>query len=259
VTEVEQRSVILLCTLDRPDAKVMPLLFAAAAARSQGARLVGLVAPYLAYMRQDKAFQLGEAVTSATFAEILSTHFDWLVTLDPHLHRYAALSEIYSVPAISASAAQAIGNWVRREVEQPIVIGPDEESRQWVERIGEVASAEVAVLRKTRNGDFSVSIDETALGHLKSGIAVVVDDIASSARTMIETVRSLKQRGRPSPVCVVVHPIFAVGAYEQLLEAGPARVISTNSIPHGSNAIDISGALAQAVTKALSRDPLSIR
>ncbi|MBU8538851.1 ribose-phosphate pyrophosphokinase-like domain-containing protein [Roseomonas tokyonensis] len=66
------RRVILLAALDRPDAKALPLLFAADAARELGAIEVGLVAPYLPYMRQDRRFRDGEAVTSTSFAAFLS-------------------------------------------------------------------------------------------------------------------------------------------------------------------------------------------
>ena len=98
-TPVAGREVALLCTLDRPDDKALPLLFAAAAARDLRAKRVGLIAPYLAYMRQDHRFQPGEAITSGTFAGIVSGEIDWLVTVDPHLHRRSSLDEIYSVPA----------------------------------------------------------------------------------------------------------------------------------------------------------------
>ena len=47
----EGRDVVLCCTLDRPDIKIAPLLFAAEAARELGARRIGLAAPYLCYMR----------------------------------------------------------------------------------------------------------------------------------------------------------------------------------------------------------------
>jgi len=71
-SHVAGRDVVLVCTLDRPDAKFLPLVFAAAAARNLGAASVGLAAPYLAYMRQDRAFNPGEAVTSEIFAKTLS-------------------------------------------------------------------------------------------------------------------------------------------------------------------------------------------
>lgn len=251
-TPVSGRDVVLLCTLDRPDSKLLLLLFAAAAAREQGARSVGLVAPYLAYMRQDKAFHPGEAVTSVTFARLLSERVDWLVTLDPHLHRYPALSAIYSVPAIAATATKTIGEWLRDNVERPVIIGPDEESGQWVERIASLAQARSTVLRKVRSGDYSVSIDGTALDRLAGGTPVIVDDIASSARTMIETVRLLREHGLQSPVCVAVHAIFAGDSYRRLLDAGAARVVSTNAVAHETNAIDISAPMAEAVRSLLS-------
>lgn len=61
-TPVLDKRVILVCTLDRPDQKFLPLIFAAGAARDLGAAEIGLVAPYLSYMRQDRRFQPGEAV-----------------------------------------------------------------------------------------------------------------------------------------------------------------------------------------------------
>ena len=252
-TPVKGRDVILLCTLDRPDAKLAPLLFAAAAARSQGASNVGLAAPYLAYMRQDKQFHPGEAVTSETFARLLSDHFDWLVTVDPHLHRHGSLDEIYSARAIAATATDAIADWIRDHVDDPVIIGPDEESRQWVQRIADGAAARSTVLHKERSGDYSVTIDDEALEHLLGGTPVLVDDIASSARTLIEAVHLTKQHGLAPPVCAVVHAIFAGDSYGQLLGSGVARVVSTNTVAHETNEIDVSEQLADAIARIPTR------
>lgn len=249
-TPVRERDVILLSTLDRPDPKLAPLLFAAAAAREQGAATVGLVAPYLSYMRQDRQFHAGEAITSRAFARILSDHADWLVTIDPHLHRYRSLDAIYSIPSVAATATDVIGEWIGANVDRPVVIGPDEESRQWAERIAKVAGAQSTVLRKERSGDYSVRIDDEGLEHLGSGTPVIVDDIASSARTLIEAVRLVGEHGQKPPVCAVVHAIFAGDSYPRLLESGIARVVSTNSVAHESNAIDIAVPLAEAARSA---------
>ena len=62
--DVAGRDVVLVSTLDRPDDKFLPLAFAAATARELGATRVGLIAPYLAYMRQDRHFEDGDAVTA---------------------------------------------------------------------------------------------------------------------------------------------------------------------------------------------------
>lgn len=251
LTPVGEREVVLLCSLDRPDTKILPLLFAADAARAQGARTVGLVAPYLAYMRQDKAFKPGEAVTSVTFSRLLSAQFDWLVTVDPHLHRYPRLDSLYSIPAIAASAEDPVAQWIEGAIKRPFLVGPDAESRQWVERIARLAHAPFTVFRKTRSGDLDVSIEGTE-DRIPPGMTpVIVDDIASSARTLIEAIHLLKEQGQPAPHCVVVHPLFAGDAYDRLIEAGPAGIASTNTVRHRSNLIDIAEPVTAAIRQSL--------
>ena len=104
-TDVNDKDVILVCGLDQPDSKAMALLFFTKVAKELGARRVGLVAPYLGYMRQDKRFHEGEAITSNIFSAFLSQHIDWLVTIDPHLHRHKALEEIYTIPSVTIQHA----------------------------------------------------------------------------------------------------------------------------------------------------------
>ena len=250
--DVKSRDIVLLCSLDQPDAKTLPLLFVADAARTQGARSVGLVAPYLAYMRQDKAFKPGEAVTSRTFSRLLSAQVDWLVTLDPHLHRHPSLDSIYSVPTVAASAVVPIAQWIRDNIEHPFLVGPDVESTQWVTDIASIADAPFTIFSKKRTGDYEVSVRETERRIAAGATPVIVDDIASSARTLVEAVHVLRQQANVAPYCVVVHPVFAGDAYEQLLKAGTAGIVSTNTVNHSSNCIDVSGPLACAIRQALN-------
>jgi ribose-phosphate pyrophosphokinase len=253
VTPVEDRDVILLSSLDDPDSKTLPLLFAADAARNQGASSVGLVAPYLAYMRQDKAFQPGEAITSAAYARLISGSFDWLVTVDPHLHRYRSLDAIYTIPSIVAAAAEPIAKWIQTQVERPHLIGPDIESAQWIEEIARLASAPFTILRKKRYGDFDVEIDNPASDIPTDATLIIVDDIASSARTMVEAVEVLKALCQADPICIIVHALFCDDAYQRLVDAGPAAIVSTNTVKHLSNVIDIGNGLGAAVIEALKQ------
>jgi ribose-phosphate pyrophosphokinase len=158
LSDVADRPVDLVCTLARPDDGFLRLAFAADAARALGASEVTLIAPYLSYMRQDRRFQPGEAVTSKTFARFLSSTFDRIVTVDPHLHRYPALSALYTIPADTLHAAPLLADWIAAEVDQPLIIGPDEESEQWVSAIARRIAAPYAVLRKIRHGDRNVDV-----------------------------------------------------------------------------------------------------
>ena len=252
-TPVATRTVILTCTLDRPDAKFLPLSFMAATARDLGASQVGLISPYLAYMRQDKRFHPGEAVSSAYFAKLLSGTIDWLVTVDPHLHRHHSLDEIFSVPAVAIHAAPSLARWIRENVPEPVLIGPDSESEQWVASVAAGAGAPYVVLDKVRIGDRDVEISVPHLGDYAGRTPVLVDDIISTGRTMIETIRRLAGADHKAPVCLGVHGVFAGDAYAALREAGAARIVTCNTIPHESNAIDVTEALIVAVNAMMER------
>jgi ribose-phosphate pyrophosphokinase len=248
---VRGRDVVLVCTLDRPDERTLPALLLAATARDLGARRVGLVAPYLAYLRQDARFAPGEGITSAYFARLLSGGVDWLVTVNPHLHRHPTLDRVYTIPALALTAAPRIGAWIARHVVRPVVIGPDAESAQWAEAVASAHGLPCLILEKVRRGDRNVGISVPNLARWRGHTPVLVDDIISTAGTMIATVRHLRRARLAPPVCIGVHAIFADGAYEELRAAGVARVLTCNTIAHASNAIDVADVLADGVREIL--------
>ncbi len=243
---LQDADVAILASLNTPDAIALALRFAAATAREFGARSVGLIAPYLAYMRQDTRFHPGEAISAPLFAGFVEESFDWLVSVDPHLHRNPDLAALYRIPARRVATAPLLAAWIRDTIPDAILIGPDSESRQWVAEIAGLAGLPFQVLEKIRRGDREVEVSLPDAQAARGRTPVVVDDIVSSGRTIIETLGHLKRLGLPSVVCVAIHAVFAGDAYQQLLDAGAARVVSTDSISHPSNAITIAGLLAQA-------------
>lgn len=250
-SDVATKTVVLICSLDRPDDKFLRLMFSAQTAREQGAPTVGLVCPYLAYMRQDKQFRPGEAVTSTQFAQTISATFDWLITVDPHLHRRHGLEEIYRIPALSLHATGLVASWVQQNIQTPLFIGPDSESEQWVAAVAKRASAPHIILTKTRRGDREVTVSVPNVSEWMDRTPVLVDDIISTGRTMIETVQQLCSTPMRAPICIGTHGIFAEGAYEDLIDAGAAQVITTNSIEHASNQIDLSDLIADGLASAI--------
>lgn len=247
-SNVAGRATVFVCTLDHPDLKYLPLTFAAATARDLGATSIGLVAPYLAYMRQDARFKDGEAITSRQFARLISADFDWLVTVDPHLHRYRDLSEIYRIPAKALHAAPLFAEWIMANVPNPLVIGPDVESEQWVKAVSRAAGAPYVVLQKQRVGDRDVEIRVPDLTGFRDRRPILLDDIVSSARTMIESSRRLIASGMPAPICLAVHALFPSDAYKALKEVS-SQIVTTNTVLHESNAIDVSGILTGEIVE----------
>ncbi|HEU5303998.1 MAG TPA: ribose-phosphate pyrophosphokinase [Gemmatimonadales bacterium] len=249
------RPVILAATLDRPDEKLLPVLFAAATAHDLGAASVGLVAPYLAYLRQDRRFAAGQGISARYFARLLSEAVDWLTTVDPHLHRISKLEEVYSVPVKVVHTAARMADWVRTHIARPMIIGPDAESAQWVSVLAGRIGAPHAVLSKRRVGDRTVDIRLPDLNACVGRQPVLVDDIVSSGATMLEAIRLLREGGWPAAACLAVHGVFAGDAYQRLLNAGAAMVVTCNTIPHPSNGIDVIDLLVDAVTHLQRPEP----
>lgn len=244
---VQGRCVVLAGSLHHPDGKTLPLLFAADAARDLGAAQVGLVAPYLAYMRQDHRFHPGEAITSRSYARLLSASLDFLVTVDPHLHRWRSLGDIYQIRTQAVAAAPMIARWLRSHVNHPLVIGPDQESGQWVAEVARLTDAPWTVLSKTRRGDHDVQVTLADGGPWPGRTPVLLDDIISTGQTLVAAATALTQAGMPAPLCIGVHALFDSGALQRLQDAGVTRVVTCDTISHASNAIRLAPLLARAV------------
>ena len=228
----------------------LAVAFLAGTARDLGARRVGLVAPYLAYMRQDSQFKAGEGVTARYFGRLVSSTVDWLVTVDPHLHRFDSLDGVYAIPTTIARAAPAIARWIADEVEHPVLVGPDAESVQWVSAVAEGCGAPFVILEKTRRGDRDVSITPPD-GPWNGHTPVLIDDIVSTGKTLVEATRQLRAAGSAAPMCIAIHAVFADAVDGELVEAGARGIITCNTIAHASNQICVADSLADAIRTQL--------
>lgn len=241
--------VAFVATLRDPDRLALPLRFAALTARELGAKRVGLVAPYLGYMRQDRRFLAGQTVSAPLFAGFLGESFDWLVTVDPHLHRIARLEDVFPVPALRVATAPLLADWIRENAPDAVLLGPDSESQQWVGEVAQLADRPYEVLAKRRTGDRTVEISVPESVALLQGTPVILDDIASSGRTMVRAIERLVAAGMRRPVCLIIHGIFAGSAFEDLSAAGALRIVTTDTVPHPTNCIGTAGLIARAISE----------
>lgn len=239
--------VVICRSLDHPNDKLVELLLCAETARQLGAKRLTLVAPYLCYMRQDIAFHPGEAVSQQIIGAFLARHFDAVLTVDPHLHRISQLSE--AIPrgaAIALTATTLMAPYLMQRIERPLIVGPDAESEQWVRAIAEPAGLDFAVARKERFGDRSVRTTLPECDYQGRHI-VLVDDMASTGRTLLAVASQLVERGAAAIDCLVTHALFADDATQQLHDAGIRNIWSSDTIAHPSNVLTLAPLLAAAV------------
>lgn len=257
ISDVKSMDVFIVCTLMRPDTQFVSLSFTAATIRELGARTVQLIAPYLAYMRQDRVFHPGEALTSRLFAELLQSYFDRLITVDPHLHRHKSLAEVYDIPTTVVHSAPLFAEWIATHVDKPIIIGPDAESAQWVESVAKEVGAPWTVFEKERRADRDVQMSGRSLKDGSGCTPVLADDIVSSGTTMKQALRILSSQNWPPAYCLAIHGLCSRRTARQLSDRS-VKFLTSNTVPNGDAAFDvaplIAAVLASVAAKTMSRD-----
>ena len=247
--------VVVWRSLADPNEKLVELLLVAQAARALGAQHLTLVAPYLAYMRQDMAFHPGEVVSQRIVGRFLADLFDAVITVDPHLHRVSTLQEAVPVAdAIVLSGAPVLADLVHQHRPGALLIGPDEESLQWVAQAAARHGWDHAVCRKQRHGDRAVTIELPALP-VRGRSVVLMDDVASSGHTLAQAARGLLAAGAASVDVAVTHALFAEGALALVKAAGVDEVWSTDCIAHPSNAVSMVPSIAHALLALSANRP----
>ena len=244
---------LLICqTLDRPNEKLVELMLAAAAAREMGAKTITLVAPYLCYMRQDKAFQPGEVVSQKVIGRFLADHFDALVTVDAHLHRIKQLSQAIPLQlALNLNATGVMARFLQDSCQQPLLVGPDAESEQWVAAIAKESRLDYCIAQKYRLGDRDVDVRLPEYEFAGRDI-VLIDDVASTGHTLEKAATELVRRAAASVSVLVTHALFVDDACSRLEQAGVNNIWSCDSIPHPSNCLSLAPVLATGLRQLLN-------
>jgi ribose-phosphate pyrophosphokinase len=245
---------ILFASLDHPNDKLIALLFAAEALRRDGCRRIVLIAPYLCYMRQDTAFHDGEAISQRAIGRLLAGTVDRVVTVDAHLHRTAAIADVFpGIRADNLSAMPAIAAVLRTAPpdRSTVVVGPDAESARWVGELAALLGLAHQVGRKTRRGDRSVEIEFADRAALRGRPVLLADDIVSSGGTLITCAEALRHAGAASIEAVITHALYPPELRGAFARAGIHSLRSSCSVPHPTNAFPLDGLFAEALADEL--------
>lgn len=244
--ELENKDVVLVQTLHPPNEALLEILLAGYTAKDLGAKSVKIITPYLAYIRQDKRFNPGEAVSSKIVGKLLNI-FDKVITVDPHLHRFKSLKEVFHTKTEKLTSNDLIKKYIKKNFKNPIIIGPDEESYQWAKEIAMSIKANAAILKKKRLSPKNVKIIIKSPIKIKGKDIVIIDDILSTGKTILETIQHIKKHKPRSINVVAIHGIFADQATYKKIKANTKSIITTNTIENIHSKIDVSDLIAKAL------------
>jgi ribose-phosphate pyrophosphokinase len=246
-TDITDKNVVIINgMIPNPDEMLLESVFAIHAAKQLGAGRVVFVAPYLAYMRQDKQFHSGECISAKVMAKMLDCA-DQILAIDPHLHRIHRLQDIFRTKARSLTADSVLAKFIQKSHPKSIIVGPDIESSQWAKTIADSIGHESMILLKKRYSSTKVRIIVHGdPSKFKGRDIVIVDDIISTGHTMIEPIKQLKKFGARKITCIGVHGVFVKNALQKLRKMG-ATVIATNTIQNPVSKISVAKLIADAL------------
>ena len=243
-TSLKGQTLMLVNSLYFPDQKILQVAFAAKTAKELGAKKVILFSPYMPYIRQDKRFKKGECLSSKIFPKLL-VGVDYFITIDPHLHRYKSLSQIFKIKTKVLSSNKLIYNYIKRNFKNPIIIGPDKESYRWAKKIAKKLNVKSIILKKVRVTSHKVIIKKFNVNSIKDKQVILLDDIISTGTTMLKTIKMLKNSNIKNINVICVHGLFLEHSAKKLKKAGAKSIVSTNTIPSKYSKIDISNLIKE--------------
>jgi len=208
---------------------LMVLALLADAVRAAGAVRVTGIVPYFGYARQEQRSRLGDARSAQVVGRLLGcVGLDHLVTLDLHA---PALESALPMPVTLLQADEVflprIKSWGIRDL---IVVAPDAGGMKRAQRIALALDAPLAVIAKDRpRPDIATSLQ--VLGEVRERVCLVVDDMASTGRTLSGAADALRKAGAKEVHAVFTHAVMAPGAVDRLFAAQFGKVLTTDSIP----------------------------
>jgi ribose-phosphate pyrophosphokinase len=228
---------------------LLVLAFLIDAARAAGAGHITAVVPYFGYARQEQRSRPGNARSAQVAARLLgSVGLDHLVTLDLHA---PALESAFPMPVTHLRAEEVllppIKSW---EIQDLAVVAPDAGGMKRAQRFALALNAPLAVIAKDRPRP-DVAAPLQVLGDVRNRVCLIIDDMASTGRTLAGAADSLCKAGAREVMAAFTHAVMAPGALERLRQAQFTRILTTDSIPMPADSrlesVPIAPLLARAV------------
>jgi ribose-phosphate pyrophosphokinase len=205
--------------------RLMTLALLADAARAAGASRIGAVVPYFGYARQDLRHHAGEPRSAQLAARILAcAGIERVLALELHA---PALENAFPMPVVQLDADEVLlpalsgRRWT--------VVSPDAGGLKRAQRYARALGAPLAAVAKARRTDDAASAI-AVLGEVRGEVCLLVDDIASTGRTIAAAARALAAAGAAEVHACFVHAVLAERAVARMREAGVRSILTTDSV-----------------------------
>jgi ribose-phosphate pyrophosphokinase len=243
----DEDAVIVQTTSPPQDQRLMQLLLMADNALDLKAKSITVVAPYLAYARQDKRFLPGEVFSAKTVVKLLEDcGVRRIITVNAH---NPSVLKTLRIPIDDLSAIPLLAEYfqVQGLVENPVSLSLGKKALSVAAEADSVLKGGfdyVSTKRDVRTGN--VTLEDKEL-RVKNRDVIVFDDIISSGGTMAKAVKLVKDQGARKVYAACLHPLLMGNSEKKILENGAEEIVGTDCVPSRVSKVSVAPLICKAL------------
>ena len=242
---------IVQSTYHPVNAHLMELLIYIDCLKRASASRITAVIPYFGYARQDRKDEGRTPITAKLVANLITASgADRVLAMDLHA---AQIQGFFDIPVDHLHASPTLVNYfesIRDELDDLVLVSPDVGNVKMAGAYANWLNGELAIIDKRRKSGSEV-VSANIIGDVKGKTALMVDDMITTAGTMCEAARLLKERGANEVIAACTHPVLVGLAMERIREAPINRLVTTNTIPCGQRCAPIQDKIVELTVAEL--------
>jgi ribose-phosphate pyrophosphokinase len=231
IENVRGKDIFLVQSIvEDPNTYIMELLIMIDALKRSSVNSICVVMPYYGYQRQDRKDRSRVAITAKLVANLLETAgANRVLTLDLHADQ---IQGFFDVPLDNLVARPALVYAIDKYIEDKnrIVMAPDVGSIKMAREYASCWGCDLAVIDKRRQSSSQVEV-MNIIGDVRGKEVILVDDICSTAGTLVNAAEACHAAGAAHVYACVTHGVFAHNALEKVEESHISRLFVTDTVP----------------------------
>ena len=233
IEDIRGRDVFLVQPTCPPvNDSLMELLILIDTCMRASAERITAVMPYFGYARQDRKDEGRVPITAKLVANLITrAGADRVLTMDLHA---AQIQGFFDVPVDHMYAAGVLNQHFKAmnvPHDKLVIVSPDEGSIKRAVGHAKRLGGEIAIIDKRRLSADKVSQETIIGGPLEGRVALMFDDMISTAGSIVGAAELCKKHGAKEIHVGASHGVFAGKAIERLKNAPIDSIVVTDSIP----------------------------
>ena len=220
---------VVLSTCEPVNDNLMELLVFIDSLRRASAGRISAVIPYFGYGRQDRKDEGRVPITAKLVANMITAAgAQRVLAIDLHA---AQIQGFFDIPVDHLSATPVFVEYFQKNpLKDLCLVSPDVGNVKVAEAMANLLGGDLAIINKRRLSGSAVATGNL-IGSVEGKTVLMFDDMISTAGTVCEAAKLVKERGAKDIIAAATHPVLVGPAVERLLASPISKVVVTNTVP----------------------------